>query len=167
MITVWIILAFLIFFTFFLVKKEDYANTALITKYDDLTVSQDGLKEQRYLHFLSDVNDSVKEQMPKTGVFRGSCDDKVNIDIQKKVLNRAYMKVIKDNGLIKDFQKDVCVSAANYLCEMTDPTLYLSQSRMPPRWMMKSYRDVHLPKNTDLACFVSNYNCCKKSMTNL
>lgn len=120
------------------------------------------LGEQRYLTFLTDVNNSWKSKVPKTGPFRGSCDDKVNERIQNEALKEAYTK-LDSLSLSQQFSRDPCIAYANYLCEFTDPNMYIVNSLFPPRWLVKTYSSQALPKQTYLSCFNQNYDCCKSS----
>jgi hypothetical protein len=122
------------------------------------------LKPQRYLKFLGDVNDSFRSKMPKQGPFRGSCDDKLNDKIQRLALKEAYTKLDGGGRLQAQFSRDPCVIYANYLCEFTDPGMYLVESKhMAPRWLVNTYNTQELPKQTSLSCFAVNYNCCKQA----
>jgi len=141
-------------------NSEQYLNDYNIYKLDNFT----SLKPQRYLTFLSDVNDSLKSKMPKTGSFRGSCDDKVNERIQNEALQDAYTKLDGGGVLKAQFSRDPCVIYASHLCEFTDPSLYLTESKtMAPRWLVNTYKDQALPTHVSLNCFNSNYDCCKRS----
>lgn len=118
----------------------------------------ENLKEQRYLSFLSNVNENFKSKAPKIGAFRGSCDDKINTQIQLKALHQEYSRIHGGNN-----GGDPCVSAAHYLCEFTHPNMYLSETQMAPKWLMKSLKNQPPPTHINLSCFASNYDCCKQS----
>lgn len=135
---------------------------------DDYTIykldKRIALKPQRYLTFLSNVNDSLKSQMPKTAAFRGSCDDKVNERVQNESLKDAYTKLDTDGVLKAQFSRDPCIAYAHHLCQFTDPSLYLTETKtMAPRWLVNTYKNQELPTHVSLNCFNSNYNCCKRS----
>jgi hypothetical protein len=119
-------------------------------------------KKQRYLSFLDNLNVRFKSNLPKTGPYRGTCDDKLNQTLQNKSLNDVFNSEIKNNDLEESFRKDPCVAVSNYLCEFTDPNMYLSESQMPPRWIMKSLKDQPLPSHVDIHCFNRIYNCCRQ-----
>jgi hypothetical protein len=126
--------------------------------FTNTTEHLENLKEQRYLTFLSNLNENFKSKAPKTGPFRGSCDDKINNAIQLKALHEEYSRLPKTNS-----HQDSCLAAANHLCEFTHPYMYLSETQMPPKWLMKSLKNLPLPTHVNLSCFASNYNCCKQS----
>uniref|UniRef100_A0A6C0H770 Uncharacterized protein n=1 Tax=viral metagenome TaxID=1070528 RepID=A0A6C0H770_9ZZZZ len=140
--------------------ENNYEDNYKNYKLDNFT----SVKPQRYLTFLSDVNDSLKSQMPRTGAYRGSCDDKLNERIQNEALTDAYTK-LDGGGILKaQFARDPCFIYANHLCELTDPSLYLVESKiMAPRWLVNTYKNQALPTHVSLNCFNSNYDCCKRS----
>jgi hypothetical protein len=114
------------------------------------------LKPQRYINFLSTLNDMYisKTQHPMFPL-RGAG---VSKNTENEVIKAAYSTIPPQSSF-----KDECVEKANYLCEMTDPQMYLPETRYPPRWELKSLKDIPLPKRTDLACYNSNYSCCKNA----
>ncbi len=120
-------------------------------------------KQQRYLSFLSELNDNFKNKIPQTGPFRGTCNDKLNQVLQNESLKEVFNKQVKSNNLENEFKRDPCIAVSNHLCQFTDPKMYLSESQIPPRWLMKSLRDKPLPHHVDLSCFNRTYNCCKQS----
>lgn len=123
-------------------------------------------KKQRYMSFLDELNKNFKNKMPHTGIFRGTCDDKLNQALQNQSLNEVFKNQIQVNKLQDDFKRDPCTAVSNYLCQFTDPMMYLSESHMPPRWMMNSLKDEPLPSQVDTSCFNRTYNCCRKSNNN-
>jgi hypothetical protein len=126
----------------------------------------ENLKDQRYLSFLSNVNENFKSKAPKTGAFRGSCDDRINTQIQLKALHEEYSRIQgTEHSRIHGGNNggDPCVSVANYLCEFTHPNMYLSETQMAPKWLMKSLKDVSPPTHINLSCFATNYDCCKNA----
>lgn len=134
-------------------------------KYKELLLPTKTIKGQRYLSFLDDLNTDFKGRLPKTGPFRGTCDDKLNKAIEKLSLKAVFDKNIDERGLRADFKRDPCVAISNYLCEFTDPNMYLTESQMPPRWLMKSLKDAPLPMHVDIACYNKTYNCCRAGST--
>ena len=130
--------------------------------------------KQKYLQFLGNINDKFKEYMPKTGTFRGSCDDKVNEAIQKRVLSEVFEK--QNNDKTKGFYKKEhsktdpsksydCVGISTNLCEAPNPYFYLSEStHFPPPWTIATYKNVEYPKVTNLKCFNKNLDCCRSSL---
>jgi hypothetical protein len=149
-------------------KQDPSTNTLVVSNIDP--------KRQRYLQFLSNINDKFKEAMPKTGPFRGSCDDNLNEQTQKRVLSQVFEKMNTEN---KDFpryrtehsKKDPkrgydCVGMASHVCEMTNPYFYLSESNyFPPPWTVKTYKSIDYPTHTNLSCFNKNFDCCKSSLS--
>jgi len=147
------------------------ANDNILVNIDDfLLTQQTKLKEQRLLDFFDTINLQTKERiaasLPKTASkFNGYCKNMrhVNQSIQNDITKNAYDSLLKSHPDLKNnFKQDPCVAAANYICEFTDPLLYLSQTRMPPRWLIKTLRDVDPPKNTYITCYNSIYDCCKR-----
>jgi hypothetical protein len=150
--------------------------------------------KQKYLQFLANINDKFKEYMPKTGSFRGSCDDKVNERIQKLVLEENFAKreteykkqtdkkqtdkkqtdkkqtdrpyvYKREQSRTKPAISYNCVGISNDLCETTDPYFYLlDSSYFPPPWTVASYKNIDYPKNTNLSCFNKTFDCCKSSL---
>lgn len=148
-------------------------------KLNDETVSKlvvSGLdpNKQKYLQFLGNINDKFKEYMPKTGTFRGSCDDKVNEAIQKRVLGEIFEKQQSDKNkpLYKREKSKLdpnksydCVGISTNICEAPNPYFYLSEStHFPPPWTVATYKDVEYPKVTNLNCFNKNFDCCRSSL---
>ena len=131
----------------------------------------ENLKEQRYLSFLDNVNENFKSKSPKTGPFRGSCDDKINTMVQLKALNEEYSRSAQTLGTAQNIgtpqsgsHQDPCVSVSQYLCEFTHPNMYLSETQMAPKWLMKSLKNKPPPTHINLSCFATNYDCCKQSL---
>jgi len=122
----------------------------------------ENLKEQCYLTFLDNLNDNFKSKSPKTGPFRGSCDDKINTLLQLTALDEEYSNLHKKTN---EFESDPCVAVSNYLCTFTHPNMFLSETSMPPKWLMSSLKNIPPPTHTNLQCFATNYNCCKQSQT--
>lgn len=118
-------------------------------------------KKQAYLDYLQELSDEYKARMPMDSkVFRGTCNDNLNKKMQSDALKTVFTKRLEDGNAT--FKKDPCIGIASQLCEFTHPNLYLSESHMPPRWLIKSYQGTPLPKHVNLNCFQSNYNCCKQ-----
>lgn len=130
--------------------------------------------KQKYLQFLGNINDKFKEYMPKTGTFRGSCDDKVNEAVQKRILAEVFEKqdTDKSKGLYKREHSKTnpsksydCVGISTNICETPNPYFYLSEStHFPPPWIIATYKNVEYPKVTNLKCFNKNLDCCRSSL---
>lgn len=151
---------------YFNMKQETFT----ATKYQKYAVpDKSKLGEQRYLRYLSDINDKFQQEIPKTGPFKGSCDDTINKLAENKALRYAHDKMFNDRSKFGDniFERDPCVTLANYVCEFTDPNMYLSETaNFPPRWTVKTLAKTPLPKHTNLNCFNSTLNCCRRSQNN-
>lgn len=182
MMIVYLIL--IIFFIFVTSKKEQFINSPY--KRQKLPYQ---VKKDAYMNFLGDVNDSFRKHLQEVSKDSNSpirqkamCNDKVRIQVQSKAINEAFNKVIPlniDDSVL--FDKNIpkisripfnlerhtdrqCPDRASALCELTDPMLYMSQNtRFPPRWIFKQYRDTPLPKHTDLKCWSNMLNCCKNN----
>lgn len=65
----------------------------------------------------------------------------------------------------KDDNLDPCVYKSNQLSQYTNPRLYLSSdnTRFPPRWLVKTYKNTPLPKTTNLKLWTDMYNCCQNN----
>lgn len=205
-------------------------------------------KEIPYSNFLIDLNNNFKKELdaiqpggrnPHPFKQKVLCDDKLNIQVQKNSLNKAFDKVpstflnllvfdgsnnnernqVDQEAYIKqkaneisisdenkysndrynakidpslknqnnkkiiqnmhfqndpDFNLDItptsienkCVYQANLLSEYTNPRLYLSSdnTRFPPRFMKNSpYKNIPLPKTTNLKLWTDMYNCCQNN----
>lgn len=199
-------------------------------------------KEIPYSNFLIDLNNNFKSELdavqPNIGnplpfKQKALCDDKLNIQVKKKALNKsfdkipstfpnllvfegdqrnnvdqeAYIKPLKNQNSIseenkysdnwynskidpslknqnnkkiiqdikfqdniqlqelKDNDLDPCVYKANSLSEYTNPRLYLSsdKTRFPPRWIFPPYKNISLPKTTNLKLWTDMYNCCQNN----
>jgi hypothetical protein len=155
-------------------------------EYKQLRKIKHQLKDDYYMNFMGDLNTSYNKYLKEANKESNSpikqkalCDDRVRIKVQKDALNEAFNKV-PEKDLDKDsklFDKNVpesskidfyvgknrvCGNKASHLCELTNPMLYMSQNpHFPPRWIFKPYRDVPLPKHTDLKCWNNMLNCCK------
>ena len=126
----------------------------LIDPYNRYTIDDPTkLHPQRYLDFLSTMNDIYVSKVPSSNTFRGSG---LTNGLENEILKDVYNNVIIDSKP----HKDTCLST---LCEMTDPLMYLPQRSYPPKWLIKSLRDIPPPKYTNMSCFASNYACCKSS----
>ena len=154
--------------------KEGFQNDKY-DKYDKYKIEKLDLKKQRYLMYLDKLNDEYIEKMPKTdSVFKGTCDNKLNEKIQKEALKSVYSKI--DDKDYKKYKLETegtqgntldCVGISSYLCEYTNPYLYLSESKyFPPQWLVKTYKDISLPTNVDLNCYNKTNDCCKWSLKN-
>jgi len=146
------------------------------------------VKEDAYMNFLGDLNDSFGKHLKEiskdsTSPIRQKalCDDHVRKEVQSKALIDAFTKVTEKN-IDKDsklfdtnipqisqitFKVDdnrTCANKASQLCDLTDPMLYISQNTLfPPRWI-GPYKNELLPKHTDLKCWSNMVNCCKKNL---
>ena len=133
-------------------------------------------RRQKYLQFLSTLNDKFKESMPKTGAYRGTCDDNLNEMIKNQVISDSFHELDKQESPDRrPYKREVsrtdknntldCVGMSNELCETTNPYFYLIDSKsFPPPWTLTSYKDVDYPKHTNLTCFNKNFSCCKGSL---
>ena len=248
-----LVLVIILFVIILFVKStnEDFIPLDELKTYSDL-YKKDKLKyipkEIPYSNFLIDLNNNFKSELnkvqPKSPVVVGAfkqkvlCDDKLNIQVQKNALNKAFDKVSssyptllvfegsKDNQrnhidpqayikpktnqisisdemkysnhrytskidpslknqnnkkiiqdikfqddpdfnyfTEKDDNMDSCVYKANQLSQYTNPNLYLSSDniRFPPRWIFSPYKNIPLPKTTNLKLWTDMYNCCSNN----
>ena len=149
------------------------------------------VKEDVYMNFLGNLNDSFGKHLKEVSKDSTSpirqkalCDDRVRKEVQSNALNEAFDKVIpKNNDDSVLFDKSIpkisqipftlskhtdrqCPDRASALCDLTDPMLYMSQNtNFPSRWIFKPYRDTSLPKHTDLKCWSNMLNCCKTNLS--
>lgn len=189
-----IIIILIVFVSLYIFSKnsETFVNTNVINpnisynEYKQLQKIKHPLKDDYYMNFLGDLNDSYNKYLKEANKDSNSpikqkalCDDRIRIKVQKDALNEAFQKVPEKN-IDKDsqlFDKEipdsskidfpiienrVCGNKASHLCELTNPMLYMSQNPyFPPRWIFKPYKDAPLPKHTDLKCWNNMLNCCK------
>lgn len=165
---------------------ESYEN---ITDYDIYKLKYK-VKDDEYMNFLGNLNDSFKNYLQEA--TKGSsipirqkilCDDHIRQQVHSKALLDTF-KTVKEKNIDDDsnlFDKNIpnysklqfniedenqiCRNKASQLCERTDPLLYINQNtNFPPRWLLKTYKDVSLPKHTDLKCWSNMLNCCKTNV---
>lgn len=131
-------------------------------------VFDEKLKSQEYLSFLENVYSEFKK---KTKTI-----DKLTDDIENDILSPIYKKWDENTPNKTIYKKELnkkgelsidCTALSNHLCQYTDPNFYISSDRVyaPPPWLIKSYKDLEYPKQTNLKCFNENFACCKKSLT--
>lgn len=180
-----LIIICIVLFLIFTSSKETYINS----EYNQQLL-QDKPKEDVYMTFLGNLNDSYGKHLKEVSKDSDSpirqkalCDDRVRRQVQSKALDEAFDKVPDMNITDSDlFDKEIpndskipfllskkttrqCPNKASTLCELTEPMLYMSQNtRFPPRWIFKPYKDVSLPKHTNLKCWDNMLNCCKKNL---
>ncbi len=147
-------------------------------------------KKDDYMEFLGNLRDSydkyLKEETKNSNTpirQKIMCDDRIRKRIMSQALNDAFDTVkplsVEDSQLFDKNIPDIskvpftltqktdrqCPNRSSTLCERTDPMLYMSQNtRFPPRWIFKPYKDIPLPKHTDLNCWNNMLNCCKKNV---
>ena len=131
------------------------------------------IEDDRYMNFLIDLNDNFKKQIKSSGGIKSLCDIDVKNAVESKTLNDAFSKIpvnIPKSEMYEEKNQnninsslDSCVYQANNLSELTNPMLYLTSGHIyfPPRWLVKTYKNTPLPKNTDLKKWNSLYHCCK------
>lgn len=171
------LIIFLILLYLFTLQKETYINSEYRLQKLPYTT-----KDDVYMNFLGSLNDSFKEHLKEISKDSNSpirqkalCDDRIRKEVQSKALIDAF-KQIQEKDIDKDstlFDTNVpkmfksssnrsCANKVSQLCERTEPMLYMSQNTsFPPRWIFKPYKDVALPKHTDLKCWSNMLNCCK------
>jgi hypothetical protein len=147
-------------------------------------------KEDVYMTFLGNLNDSYNKYLKEVNkdsdspiLQKALCDDRIRKQVQSKALDDAFDKVPDMNinesvlfdksipseskipfELVKKTARQ-CANKASTLCELTEPMLYMSQNtNFPPRWIFKPYKNVNLPKHTNLKCWDNMLNCCKKTL---
>ena len=143
------------------------------------------IKDDYYMNFMGDLNDSFNKYLKEVNhnskspiKQRALCDDRIRIKVQTNALKDAFQKVpqkeidkeseLFDKNIPKiskiDFKVDenrTCSNKSSHLCERTNPMLYMSQNPyFPPRWIFKPYKNIPLPKHTDLKCWNNMNNCC-------
>lgn len=144
------------------------------------------LKQDLYMNFLGDLNNSFKTHIDKASINQNlpikqkiMCDDNIKKELQTKALNDAFHKIPNDSKEVfdspvfdnkhneldfVDSSKNKCLYKAHHISEYTDPMFYLSETKnFPPRWIFKPYKDIPLPKHTNLKQWSNMYNCCKNN----
>lgn len=171
-------------------RQEDLKESFQNYNYDkhdkyDKQIIKYPVKEDVYMKFLGDLNESYDKYLKEVNKDSNSpikqkalCDDRIRIKVQTQALKDAYSRV-PEKDIDKDselFDKNIppqlkldfdiknnrtCSNKASHLCDLTNPMLYMSQNTyFPPRWIFKPYKDVPLPKHTDLKCWNNMLNCC-------
>jgi hypothetical protein len=240
----WYLILVTLFLVLFFLKMTTENFMPLNDKKDKLKYVP---KEIPYSNFLIDLNNNFQSELnavqPKSSIVDGGrnplpfkqkalCDDKLNIQVQKNALNKAFDKVstkypdllvfegdkiknvdpeayindlpfkkaisdenkfsdnwynskidpnlkiqnktkiiqdikFQDDTQLRDLKDDLdpCVYKANSLSEYTNPRLYLSsdKTRFPPRWIFPPYKNIPLPKTTNLKLWTDMYNCCENN----
>lgn len=173
---IFLILLFILFYVsnFISNTKETFINS----KYQNQRLPYKDkvkLKEDVYMNFLGKLNDSfniyLKEintnsTIPQTVL----CNDVIRKKVQTKALTDAFKTLNEKDTpeLSKDSQitfvvndNRTCANKSSYLCEFTNPILYLNDNvNFPPRWI-GPYKNTPLPKHTNLNCWNDIFNCCK------
>lgn len=128
-------------FFFFYKKQESFR----IDPYKQYQIDNK-LSDQTYLNFLQKVYDQFKI------VTKKNCSPKLTDEMKNEILNPVYNAKNKND----------CVNISQQLCEFTDPNFYISsdKSYLPPPWLIKSFKNIEYPKQTNLHCFNENMNCC-------
>lgn len=136
------------------------SNEQFLTKYDKFQLSpSEKLNDQRYLSFLSDVQSQLGNLYVQGD--SGKCSNK---QTSNAALRNAFEILEKNTSQSTNFSRDPCVAYSNYLCEFTDPDMYLTEGKnAPPRWIHPLYKDSKLPYYTFLNCYNATYNCCKSA----
>lgn len=117
-------------------------------------------KEQRYLTFLDKVLINYKKNIKGENM----CNPQISDLLESKIFNQAYAEY----NNVQDIHQDKCISISHYLCETIDPSIRIQENtRFPPKWMVKSHKDLPPPTMINLKCFNDNYKCCKKSADNI
>lgn len=160
-----IIVIFFIVIIFIILFKKSY-ESFYQDPYKNYIV--DGtLPQQRYLTFLENMYSEFKNKTKNI--------DKLTDTIENEILFPVYKKWDENTPdkpmYKKEFNKkgDVsidCTALSNHLCQFTDPNFYIPSDRVyaPPPWLLKSYKNLEYPKQTNLKCFNQNSSCCKKSL---
>lgn len=116
-------------------NKDTFLNNLDI--YSDKHITKQEYNQDNYMNFLSNINDNLKSE-------KGPCS--------------------VSNSLKKSFKGDNCLYKSIELSDVTNPMLYLSDSKnYPPRFLVKTLKNMPLPKNTDLKRFSNMFNCCKNN----
>ena len=147
-------LTYFIYFRFtietFIVEKTDNDN------YDNF-INPNTLSQKKQLVFLDKINNIMKKSRENTDT-KGTLPVRQGID-----LTNSYNE-LKNNIVDDKFKKDSCISISSELCEYTNPYFYLPETiNTPPAYLLKSFKDITLPKDIDLNCFNTVFNCCKNS----
>lgn len=166
---IWILVIIILIIQIKFLKYEMFTQNQDKYKYQKV----DNLKSDLYMNFLGDLKISLKKNMTNKKQ-KMLCNDKVRIKVQTNALNEAFKKIplntfkspVFDKTLNKlnfiDNSINDCVYKANHISEFTNPMFYLSDTiTFPPRWLIKTYDNIPLPKHTNLKQWSNMYNCCK------
>ena len=146
----------LIYFIYFRFTIETFITDTFITEnynydnYHKYLINTSKLSQKKQLLFLDKINNLMKKS-------RNEDLDKM----QTFDLENSYNELKNSND---KFKKDSCVSISSELCEFTNPYFYLPETtNVPPPYLLKTFKDLTLPKDVDLNCFNTMFNCCKNS----
>lgn len=130
-------------------------------------VLDEKLPQQRYLTFLENIYSEFKNKTKNFDKLTDTMENWILFPVYKKWDEKTpdklpYKKEFNKKG---DISID-CTALSNHLCQFTDPNFYIPSDRVyaPPPWLLKSYKDLEYPKQTNLKCFNQNSSCCKKSL---
>lgn len=134
-------------------NKENFKNIFNDTK-PDIT------KNDIYMDFLIKVNDNLHiKECPV---------DSINSAFNNIELKREFelSKLDVENKVNFKSTVDNCLYKANYLSEVTNPMLYLTDTKQfPPPYIFKPFKNLELIKHTDLKRFSNMFSCCKNKFT--
>lgn len=166
-----IVVVIVIVLFFFYKSKENFINNydKYNNKYDKYKDNISN-KKQIYLNFLGNLYDNYKIKKSKLPTEE-ICNPAIQELLENETLKDTYSKYSTNNDsnqetiVVPNVHQDKCISIANYLCDTTDPSIYMSENPyFAPRWLVNTYKNMPAPNMTNLNCFKTNYMCCKKSM---
>jgi len=130
---------------------QDYTKDDTKDDTKDYTKPDTKPDKQRYLSFLGNLLDTYDKKWLETPVCNQRMLEKVRNDSLKMAYNVS--------------NAESCKQFAAEVCEFTDPKMYIADNpRAFPRWFSKTLLSMDPPKNTNLNCFATNYNCCLQSL---
>lgn len=116
-------------------------------------------KTDTYINFLTNVNNNFTHNKKKENNILSEEFLKVPlVKIKSEIFSN---KTIGNEVNFKNSNKDDCLYKAITLSEVTNPMLYLNSRSYPSRHLLKTFKNIPLPKNTNLKRFNDMLNCCK------
>ena len=161
----------LIYFIYFRFTIETFITENIngeLTPDSKYLIDTTQLSQKKQLLFLDKINNLMKKS--KQNIDKGKCIDAQgtlptqNPSVRQGIDLKNSFNELEKNIVNDKFKKDSCISISSELCEYTNPYLYLPETiNTPPAYLLKSFKDITLPKNVDLNCFNTFFNCCKNS----
>lgn len=157
-----VILIFLILLSYLLYSQRQVKEhfQTIPNTYDTQSVDVP-LKQDVYMNFLDTLNTNYKHMDTLENKSLDEAFATVPGDGKEIFASSLFVKEEPSIDFV-DKSKNDCLYKANHISEYTNPMFYLSETKyFPPRWIVKTYKDIPLPKHTNLKQWQNMFNCCK------